>query len=401
MIKAIVKMNPGEDLRIRQGHPWVYDNEISSLSGEPEAGDEVKVLDARGSTLGYGFFNPNSKIRVRIFSKTIAHADSAFFRKAFSEALAHRAKYFDVEKQSLRVIFGEADFVPGLVVDRFIGKAIAGEGSWLSAQFLSYGVERRKGEILDALEEVFAPQGIVERSDAPVRALEGLDSSVGIVRGTMPESILMEESGTKFLIDLAFGQKTGWFLDQRANRAAAIRYARGKRVLDVFCNQGGFGILCGLAGAGEIIGVDGSTEALAAATRNAAVNGLADRYKTVEADAFDYLRGLEKAGDCFDMIILDPPAFAKSRSAVDAAHRGYKEINMRAMRLLQKGGILLTCSCSFWFDDWRFDRMLAEAANDSSLRFRTLYEGLQDLDHPIVSGYSESRYLKCRILEIL
>ena len=397
-------MKPGEDQRIRQGHPWVYDNEIEKLSGEPEAGDTVKVVCARGSTLGYGYFNENSKIRVRLFSKTIAVADKAFFINSFKEALAYRACHFNIETQSLRVVFGEADSAPGLIVDRFVGKASEtndSQGSWLSAQFLSYGAERRKQEILDALEEVFMPLGIVERSEAPVRALEGLGPTAGVVRGTVPPSIQMEESGALFLVDLISGQKTGWFLDQRANRVKVATLAKGKKVLDVFCNQGGFGILCGLSGAQEILGVDGSKDALAAARDNAARNGLADRYTTIEADAFDYLRSLEKIKHSFDMIVLDPPAFAKSRSAVDAAYRGYKEINMRAMRLLPKGGILATCSCSFWFDDWRFDRMLAEAAHDSSLRFRTLYEGLQDLDHPIVSGYTESRYLKFRILEVL
>lgn len=402
MAQPTVFMKKGEELRIRQGHPWVYDNEISKLEGNPGPGDEVRVADSRGNALGFGFYNLSSKIRVRIFSKTQAQADRDFFLARFREAFDFRRRCFDPESESLRVLFGEADSVPGLVVDRFVGHGADGarKGSWLVAQFLSLGVERRKAQILEALDEVFKPDGIVERSEASVRSLEGLGPSSGLVLGEEPGRIVIEENHAKFLVDMEEGQKTGWFLDQRANRAAAARWAQGRQVLDVFCNQGGFGILCALKGAAFVAGVDGSGPALAAAAANAELNGVSDRYATVEANAFDYLRQLEKEGRRFGMVILDPPAFAKSRSSVESASRGYKEINIRGMRLLEKGGILATCSCSFWFDAWRFDRMLAQAAEDCGRRYRVLYEGLQDLDHPIVSGYGESRYLKCRILEL-
>ncbi|MCX7025973.1 MAG: class I SAM-dependent rRNA methyltransferase [Spirochaetes bacterium] len=397
----IVCLKPREEIRIRRGHPWVYDNEIASVSGRIEPGSAAKVVDSRGKLLGYGFFNPTSKIRVRIFSKSKPEADEAFFEEAFRSALAFRTRFFDPAKQSLRLVFGEADSIPGLVVDRFVGKAETGSGAWLSTQFLSLGVEVRKAEIVEALGRVFSPDGIIERSDAPVRALEGLEPALGTLAGTVPSSILMEESGAFFSVDLSAGQKTGWFLDQRANRAAAARYAPGARVLDAFCNQGGFGILCGKAGAKSVIAVDSSADALTAARRNADINGLNPILSTVEANTFDYLRSLERAEAAFDMVILDPPAFAKSRAAVEPAHRGYREINLRAMHLIPKGGILVTCSCSHWFDDERFDAVLAEAASDCGRRFRTIEERTQDLDHPIVSGYDESRYLKCRILEML
>ena len=400
MALPTVKLKPREELRIRRGHPWIYDNEIATVLGNPEAGAVVRALDSWGKPLGFGFFNPSSKIRVRLYSKTEDQAGKDFFVETFKTALAWRTRFFDTERQSFRAVFGEADSAPGLIVDLFAGKADL-PGRWLSTQFLSLGVERRKADIVAALQEVFAPDGIAERSDAPVLTLEGLTPSSGILAGSVPESIIMEENGATFSVDITGGQKTGWFLDQRANRAAAARFASGKKVLDVFCNQGGFGILCALSGAKSVMAVDASTVALTAANGNAALNGIASRYSTAEANAFDYLRAEEKAGAKYDLVILDPPAFAKSHSTVESAYRGYKEINVRAMRLLGHGGILVTCSCSHWFFPERFDTMLADAASDCGRRFRIIEERGQDLDHPIVSGYGESRYLKCRIIEVL
>lgn len=404
-----VTLKPREELRIRRGHPWIYDNEIAGVQGSPEAGAVVRVQDSRGKPLGFGFFNPSSKIRVRLYSRTEDAAGKDYFVETFKTALAWRTRFFDTEKQSFRAVFGEADSAPGLIVDLFAGRAAqAGSvdsgtlpGRWLSTQFLSLGVERRKADIVEALQEVFSPDGIAERSDAPVRSLEGLASSSGILAGSVPENIIMEENGAAFSVDIVGGQKTGWFLDQRANRAAAARFAAGKNVLDVFCNQGGFGILCALAGAKSVKAVDASTAALAAAAGNASLNGIASLFSTVEANAFDYLRAEEKAGTKYDLVILDPPAFAKSHSTVESAYRGYKEINVRAMRLLTRGGILVTCSCSHWFFPERFDTMLADAASDCGRRFRVIEERGQDLDHPVISGYGESRYLKCRIIEVL
>lgn len=407
MSMATVILKPREDLRIRRGHPWIYDNEIASSRGEAESGGVVRVMDAREKPLGFGFFNPASKIRVRLFSRTKPEADKEFFACAFRDALAWRSRFFDSKRQSFRALFGEADSVPGLIIDLFNGEAEGsaaaayGRGPWLSVQFLSLGVDRRKSDILAALTEVFAPEGIVERSEAPVRALEGLPPSQAVLAGSVPKTILMQENGAVFSVDIAEGQKTGWFLDQRANRAAAARFAAGRNVLDAFCNQGGFGILSALAGAAQVTAVDSSAEALAAAARNAELNGVSSRYATVEANAFDYLRSAEKARRTFDLVVLDPPAFAKNRAAVEAAYRGYKEINVRAMRLLPRGGVLVSCSCSHWFDDGRFDSMLADAAFDCGRRFRLAETRTQDVDHPIVSGYGESRYLKCRILELL
>lgn len=391
---------PREDLRIRAGHPWIYDNEIAKTDGLAAPGDVVRVQDARSRPLGFGFFNPASKIRVRLFSRNSEKADRAFFEEAFRNALAWRTRFFDPERQSIRLVFGEADSVPGLIVDLFTGSSAAGQGRWLSCQFLSLGVEMRKAEIVAALESVFHPDGIVERSDAPVRKFEGLGPVTGILQGTVPERIIMEENSARFAVDIAGGQKTGWFLDQRANRAATARHAPGRSVLDAFCNQGGFGILCAQAGATRVTALDSSGPALEAVRKNAELNNVADRVSCMEANAFDQLRDFERDHARFDLVILDPPAFAKSRATVEAAHRGYKEINVRAMRLLPREGVLVTCSCSHWFDGPRFDAMLAEAAFDCGRRFRVIEERSQDLDHPIISGYGESRYLKCRILEM-
>lgn len=429
---AAIFLKPREDIRIRHGHPWIYDNEIAHVEGEPEPGGEVEVFDARGLRVGYAFFNPNSKIRARVYSRTAKKADEAFFMRAFEEARKLRAFCFGEpaleRRMSLRLVYGEADSVPGLIVDGFVGIPVAGgqeqegatvsadaqsTGLWLSVQFLSLGVEVRKAEILKALRSVFSPDGIAERSDAPVRALEGLPESVGVLWGSVPERIVIEENGALFEIDLLGGQKTGWFLDQRANRAAAATYvsraqlanspnkAPGARVLDMFCNQGGFSVLAAKAGAASVLAVDSSRDALALLRKNAVLNGVADRITIMEANAFDYLRDLEKMGQRFDLIILDPPAFAKNRAALEGARRGYKELNLRAMHLLERGGVLVTFSCSHWFSPEMFDAVLADAAFDSNRRLRILEERTQDLDHPIVSGYDESRYLKCRIVQVM
>lgn len=404
-------LKPREEARIRAGHPWVYDNEIAGVEGRPEPGAEVEVLDARRRSLGSAFFNPKSKIRARIYSRIPRAADEDFFAEALDRASAWRRRFFDSERQSLRIAFGEADGLPGLIVDSFVGLPVdgagtlagngGGRGRWLSVQFLSLGVDARKVAILKALARVFPSDGIAERSDAPVRALEGLPTAAGIVAGYVPKGIVIEENGLRFGVDMLGGQKTGWFLDQRSNRAAASRYAKGKRVLDAFCNAGGFGLFCAAAGASSVLAVDSSADAVAAVSANAARNGLGSLVEAKAANAFDLLHALERSREKFGLIVLDPPAFAKNRASVEGAMRGYKELNLRALKLLDEGGIIVTCSCSHWFGPELFARMLEEATADSGRRIRILEERAQDLDHPIVSGYGESRYLKCTIAEAI
>jgi 23S rRNA (cytosine1962-C5)-methyltransferase len=404
METAKIILRPREEDRIRAGHPWVYDNEIMSMEGECEGGAEVEVLDSRRRSLGSAFYNPKSKIRARIYSRLPRAADEAFFAEALEAALAHRRRFFDPERQSLRLVFGEADGLPGLIVDSFVGRPEGGspaEGRWLSVQFLSLGVDARKAAILKALERVFPSAGVAERSDAPVRALEGLVPVAGPLVGSIPGRLLIEENGLRFGVDLLGGQKTGWFLDQRSNRAAAARYAKGRRVLDAFCNAGGFGLACAAAGAASVLAIDSSAEAIASVSANASLNGLSGLVEARGANAFDLLHSLERSREKFGLVVLDPPAFAKNRASVEGAKRGYKELNLRALKLLEPGGILVTCSCSHWFGPELFARMLEVSAADSGRRLRILEERAQDLDHPIVSGYGESRYLKCTIAEAI
>jgi len=406
MERARLILKPREEARIRAGHPWVYDNEIAGVEGGPEPGAEVEVLDARRRSLGSAFFNPKSKIRARIYSRIPRAADAAFFAEALERALAWRRRFFDPERQSIRLAFGEADGLPGLTVDSFVGEpqgqsVHSGRGRWLSAQFLCLGVDARKAAILEALAKVFPSDGIAERSDAPVRALEGLPPAIGVLAGSVPATALIEENGLRFGLDMLGGQKTGWFLDQRSNRAAAARFAGGRRVLDAFCNAGGFGLACAAAGASSVLAVDSSADAAASVSANAARNGLGRLVEAREANAFDLLHALERSREKFGLIVLDPPAFAKNRASVEGAKRGYKELNLRSLKLLEEGGILVTCSCSHWFGPEPFARMLDEAAEDSGRRIRIIEERTQDLDHPIVSGYGESRYLKCTIAEAI
>jgi 23S rRNA (cytosine1962-C5)-methyltransferase len=410
MERARIILRPREETRIRAGHPWVYDNEIAGVEGNPSPGAEVEVQDSRRRSLGSAFFNPKSKIRARIYSRIPRAADEDFFAETLSRALGWRRRFFDPDRQSLRLVFGEADGLPGLIVDSFAGVAedgaevpgasgSPGRGRWLSAQFLSLGVDARKAEILRALARVFPSDGIAERSDAPVRSLEGLPSSVGVLEGVVPRSMLIEENGLRFAVDMLGGQKTGWFLDQRSNRAAAARFAKGRRVLDAFCNAGGFGLACAAAGASSVLAVDSSPDAAASVSANASRNGLSSLVEVKEANAFDLLHSLERERQKFGLVVLDPPAFAKNRASVEGAKRGYKELNLRALKLLESGGILVTCSCSHWFGPGLFSDMLEEAASDAGRRVRLIEERTQDLDHPIVSGYGESRYLKCTIAE--
>jgi 23S rRNA (cytosine1962-C5)-methyltransferase len=427
-------LKPGEDKRIAAGHPWVYDNEIASVvtvSGAGlDPGSLAEVESSRKEYLGRAFVNPNSKIRARIFSPSKEGVDVGFFKRRIREALARRRGAYDLESESARIVFAEADFLPGLIVDRFVGWPLGDVGerpefgslkdrlgpprSWLSVQFLTYGMDIRRGEILSALEETLshpdplsgrplgAPSGIIERDEAHVRELEGLPLKSGVIAGSFPEEgALIFENGLPFAVDLLGGQKTGHFLDQKTNRAAAAVYARGRRVMDACCHTGGFGIHAARAGAEEVVFVDASAPALAAVSRNAALNGVADRVSAVEANVFDILRSYERAKEKFGLIVLDPPAFAKSRSALEGAVRGYKEINLRAINLLERGGVLVTCSCSHAMEEGRFKKMVADAAVDAGRRLRLLEFRYQASDHPILVGYDESLYLKCGIYEVL
>jgi 23S rRNA (cytosine1962-C5)-methyltransferase len=485
MMKRII-LKPGEEKRILAGHPWVYDNEVARIlvpvpggfkpiaPGELEAGEPVDVESAHKTYLGRGLANPHSKIIARIYSPSKEGVDKGFFKRRIRTALTGRLPGYDLRRESARIIFGEADFLPGLIVDRFVGwpfeeieTRIAGESltfekveaalgraaSWLSIQFLAWGMDRRREEILAALEEVLekysppefrfsaagepghdpaveagrqggipgncplgAPAGIVERSAARIRELEGLPPGKGILRGNCPPGgIVIFENGLPFIVHLEEGQKTGHYLDQKENRLRAAAFAAGGRVLDGCAYTGGFGIHATKFGAAEpgfaepgaaelgaagrsypqVIALDVSAVALETLRKNARLNGVEDRLTLVEGDIFEVLRSYERAKERFDLIILDPPAFAKSHSALEGALRGYKEINLRAIKLLVPGGVLVTCSCSQALDEGRFKALIAEAAADADRRLCQLDFRYQAPDHPILVGYDESLYLKC------
>jgi 23S rRNA (cytosine1962-C5)-methyltransferase len=428
---------------------------------ELEAGSLADVESSGKTYLGRAFVNPHSKILARIYSPSKEGVDRGFFKRRIREALDRRfggpcagpaggtgPGGFDPRRESFRLVFGEADFLPGLIIDRFVGwpredleKAVAERPlcfeaaaavlgpprSWLSVQFLSLGMDRRREEILLALEEVLGrkprddapetaggeplglPRGIVERSGAKVRELEGLPLREGLIAGDFPPGgILIFENGFPFVVHPEEGQKTGHFLDQKENRLRAAGFAgKGGRVLDLCAYTGGFGIHAARLGIDRgldirVTAVDASQAALDMIPVNAGLNGVADRVKTLKADIFDILPRLERdRKERFDLIILDPPAFAKSRSALEGALRGYREINLRAIRLLAPGGILVTCSCSFALDEGRFKRMVTEAAADAGRRLIQIDFRYQPPDHPILLGYDESLYLKCGYYQVL
>jgi 23S rRNA (cytosine1962-C5)-methyltransferase len=498
-VKRII-LKPGEEDRVLAGHPWVYDNEVERVlpgPGSPAKGEaalvpgeladvEARSRDGRPRYLGRAFANPHSKIVARLYSPSKEGVDKGFFKRRIREAIRRRLLSggadegaYNLARESARLVYAEADFLPGLIIDRFVGWALAEieeairerpldyddvearlgpPGSWIAVQFLISGMDQRRGEIIAALEETLGaplspaagralgrPRGIVEKSAAKVRELEGLPPREGLIGGDFPPGgIVIFENGLPFAVRLEEGQKTGHFLDQRDNRlraasrvgeliataapvpaAPAAADAAGDaagdagppaaaaiRILDGCSYTGGFAIHALRLGdyafnSGAppvpIVAdcVDSSAGALELLRINGALNGLEGRLRPLEADIFEFLRQAERRGERYDMVILDPPAFAKSRSALAGALRGYKEINLRALRLLRAGGILVSCSCSQALEEPQFQRMIAAAAQDAERRLYLLESRSQAPDHPVLVGYGESRYLTCAIYRVL
>lgn len=397
MAQARITVNDTHD-RILRGHPWVFGNQIVKEEGAYGPGDMVQVFDAKRRPLGQGYINPASLIRVRMLSDHVdERINSAFIAARIERAWKYRQRMGYTG--SCRVIFSEADMLPGLVVDKFAGTAGGGQVV-LSVQFLTLGMERWKDVVLDTLTSVIKPQGIYLRNDVPIREKEGLPLYKGFHGKPFPTDLVIDENGLKLHVDVAEGQKTGHFLDQAQNHAAMARISKGQRVLDCFTHTGGFGLHAAQYGATEVLGLDISEAAVAQATLNAATNALANCRFGV-ANVFDHLTESSKAGEQWDVIVLDPPAFAKSRSAIDNAYRGYKEINLRALKSITSGGFLVTCSCSQHMTPDLFRKMVAEAARDAGRRVREVYYGTQPPDHPILWGVPESHYLKCLMLEVI
>ena len=387
---AKVTLRKTRETRVRGGHPWIYASEIEGVEGAFENGDIVEVCDFRGKFIGRGFYNPQSQISLRILTRSDEPCDRAFFERRVRDAWEYRQRLCD--PHSCRLIYSESDFLPGLVVDKY--------ADVLVLQSLSLGIERIKDMLCDILMEVVAPRGIWERSDVPVRRLEGMAQTTGLLRGEVPDRVDMVENGIHFLVDVKQGQKTGFFLDQKWNRAALKPLCPGARVLDCFCHNGSFSLHAAKYGARSVLGVDISEEALEVARENARINGL--DAATFEAhNCFDLLRELDDAREQFDVVILDPPAFTKNKAAVQAAVRGYKEINLRGLKLTRPGGFLVTCSCSQHILPEMFQDIVNQAARDAKKRIRLVEFRTQGYDHPILPQSVETKYLKCMILQVM
>ena len=397
MYNTIVTLKKGEGRTLKAGGAWVYDNEIDSIMGSFENGDIVTVHDFDGYFLGYGFINTKSKITVRILSrKKDTVIDDFFLEERVQAAWDYRKQVIDTG--SCRLIFGEADFLPGIVVDKF--------ADVLVVESLALGIDKLKQQILDAVKRVLAKDGITvcgiyERSDAKVREQEGMERYKGFIGEPFDTRVEIVENGVKYIVDVEDGQKTGFFLDQKKNRAAMHSVCKGKRVLDCFTHTGSFALNAGIAGATEVIGVDASELGVEQARENARLNGLEDKVSFVCADVFDFLPALEEKGEKFDVVILDPPAFTKSRNSIKNAVKGYREINVRGMKLVKDGGFLATCSCSHFMDPELFHKTIMEAAHGAHKRLRQVEFRTQAPDHPILWAADSSYYLKFYIFQVV
>ena len=387
---ASVTLRKTRETRVRAGHPWIYASEIEKVEGDFQNGDIVDMLNFRGGFIGRAFYNPVSQISIRMLTTVDEPCDRDFFRERIQDAWEYRKKLCDPE--SCRLIYSESDFMPGLVVDKF--------GDYLSVQILSLGMERIKDMIVELLVEVVNPRGIYERSDVPVRRYEGLEQRSGLLYGNVPDQIDMYENGILFSVDLKDGQKTGFFLDQKQNRAGIAPFCKDARVLDCFCHNGSFSLHAAKFGARSVLGVDISEDALVVARENARRNNL-DNVTFEAHNCFDHLRELTDAGEKFDLVVLDPPAFTKSKATVESALRGYKEINLRGLKLVKSGGYLVTCSCSQHISTEMFQQMINEAVRDSKKRVRMIEYRTQGYDHPILPASPETKYLKCMYLQVL
>ena len=386
---ADVILLPGKEKRVWSGHPWVFRSDIARTKGNPAPGATVRLTASNGRFLAMAVYNPASQIALRILSHREEPIDDAFIRQRVHEAVEYRRAFADLT--SCRLIFAESDGLPAVIVDAF--------GDVLVMQCLCLGMEQYKDAICDALMDEMHPRGIYERGDVPVRELEGLRQVTGVLRGTVPDRVMMEENGVKFWVDVKNGQKTGFFLDQKENRAAIAPFVKGKQVLDCFTHTGSFALHAAKFGAAQVTGVDISEFACDCARENAAINGF-DTVVFVAANAFDYLKEQCALGAQYDVVILDPPAFTKTRAAVEAAARGYKEINLRGMKLVKSGGYLVTCSCSQHMLPGQFKDVVLSAARDARVRLMQVEYRTQGRDHPILPAAPETQYLKCGIFRV-
>ncbi len=395
-INAIVILKKGEGRLLKSGGAWIFDNEIESVSGRHHNGDAVRVYDFDGYPLGIGVINHDSKIRVRMLTRDVhAEINDDFFRARLQNAWDYRKKTVDFS--SCRVVFGEADFLPGITIDKY--------EDVLVIESLSLGTDRFKELIIDLLKEILAKDGIIvrgvyERSDSKERLKEGMERVKGFIGEPFDTNVPITENGVRYLVNVKDGQKTGFFLDQKYNRLAIQRLAENADVLDCFTHTGSFGLNAAYAGAKSVLAVDASESALAMAEENARLNGFS-QVSFQCADVLDLLPRMIGENRKYDLVILDPPAFTKSRNTIKAAERGYREINRNGMKLVRSGGFLATCSCSHFMSRELFEEMLAKAAKEAHVRLRLIEARAQSPDHPVLWGAQESYYLKFYIFQIV
>ena len=387
MAEGRVKITRRGADRVRSGHLWVYRSDVRSAEAEP--GAVVRVTDETGNFVGRAFFSSRSQITLRLLTRDDVAINRDFLAARIRSAIEYR-KRVAADTEAYRLIYGESDLLPSLIVDRY--------AEWLVIQTLSQGTDRHKDEIVSILQEMLSPRGILERNDPRVRELEGLERRSSVLYGTVPEEVTATQNGIRFLYDLRTGQKTGGFLDQRENHRAAREYASGD-VLDCFSYHGGFALTVA-QNASQVEAIDLSGPAIDIARRNQELNAV-ENVRFLEGNSFDLLKSYDSSGCMFDAVILDPPAFAKNRESVAAASRGYKEINLRALKIIRPGGFLITCSCSYHISEALFLQLVAEAANDAGRSVQIVERRTQGRDHPILLTMPETHYLKCFIIRCL
>lgn len=388
---TILQLKKNHDRRVRTGHLWVFSNEVAEMPELP-AGALVEVQSHDGESFGVGLFNPASLIAVRLLQSDDTELDRAFFVERFESAKRYRERIFSGE-HAYRFVFGESDFLPGLIIDRYDG--------YFAFQVLSAGMEQRIPIIIEALLQVFPEaKGIIEKNTSRLREIEGLEQREGVIWGEVPEEILMQENGITFGINLPQGQKTGYFLDQKLNRKRVQELAKGLRVLDCFTNQGGFALNAARGGASHVLGIDSSAQAIERCRRNVELNGF-ENIEFAEEEVFDYLKREVEAGSKWDMVVLDPPAFTKSRKQIHAAKRGYEKINRLGIQLLPPEGLLVTGSCSHHISEEVFLDVVYEQALREGRQLRLVFRGNQSPDHPVLFSMPETLYLKFLVFEVL
>lgn len=385
-----IAIKPRCGKRCKSGHPWIFSNEIEHPNLKVESGTLVAVLDDGGQFVGYATYNPHSLISLRILSRDphVFPGSVEWFSQAIQQAVRLREQLYP-HRRSYRLIYADSDGLPGLIVDKY--------EDYLAAQILTAGMEKLTSQLIEALRQILSPKGIVLRNSSEKRLLENLPLLDQIAWGTVPESCEINENGVRLLVDVVSGQKTGHFFDQADNRLALSHYASGKEVLDLFCHSGAWALHMLEARAKNAIAVDSSPAAIALAEKNASINGVEDRIKCIQADAFEWLSTARKSGWSFDLVVVDPPAFAKQAKQIDKALRGYEDINRQAIHLIRDGGILCSCSCSYFISEEQFLLALQRAAARERRQIQILEIRGQAKDHPILLSMPESRYLKCVI----